>query len=287
VDDGQWVTATAESISAALKQQADAKPKEQQVLANSDNPTSTWIVKTKQGGVAILKVEYRKDILTDTSGIVEGFIVRYKLAATAQKINEEVQADEAKANRDAKAHADNQSKDAAWTQPDQPSQPSAMKPPFTDGSDRFGGSVSPVLHEKKTTEAKPKPNPSTANASSMWWGDESNGLRCRIVPVSPSMDAEQFEMSTPWTRFESPDEITFAIEIKNVSGKPIKLKDFRYETGFASETKAKLNSNHYAPHLFEFAFTDRDGQVIARSQREFTVDALAMILSDALLTNRS
>ena len=29
VDDGQWETATAESISEALKQQADAKPKEQ------------------------------------------------------------------------------------------------------------------------------------------------------------------------------------------------------------------------------------------------------------------
>jgi len=41
VDDGQWVTATAESISEALMQQADAKPKEQQVLANPDNPTST------------------------------------------------------------------------------------------------------------------------------------------------------------------------------------------------------------------------------------------------------
>jgi len=156
VYDGQCVTATAESISEALMQQADAKPKEQQVLANSDNPTSTWIVKTKQGGVAILKVEYRKDILTDTSGIVEGFIVRYKLAATAQKINEEVQADEAKANRDAKAHADNQSKDAAWTQPDQPSQPSAMKPPFTDGSDRFGGSVITRPSRKKNHRSEAK-----------------------------------------------------------------------------------------------------------------------------------
>ena len=94
VDDGQWETATAESIIAALKQQADAKPKEQQMLASPDNPTSTWIVQTKQGGVAILKVEFRKDIKTDTSGIVEGFTVRYKLATTAQEISEEVQADE-------------------------------------------------------------------------------------------------------------------------------------------------------------------------------------------------
>ena len=93
----------------------------------------------------------------------------------------------------------------------------------------------------------------------MWWGDESNGLRCRIVPVSPSMDAKQVDMSTPWTRFDLSDEVTFAIEMKNVSGKPIKLKDIRYGTGYAEETKNKLNSNHYAPHLFEFTFTDRDG----------------------------
>jgi len=98
------------------------------------------------------------------------------------------------------------------------------------------------------------------------------------------MNAGQVDMATPWTRFESPDEITFAIEIKNVSGKPIKLKDIRYGTGYAEETKNKLNSNHYAPHLFEFAFTDRDGQAIARSQREFTLDSHAMILSNALLT---
>ncbi len=117
VDDGQWESATAESISAALKQQPDTKPKEQQMLANPDNPTSTWIVQTKQGGVAILKVEFRKDIKTDTSGIVEGFIVRYKLVATAQEINAEIQADEAKANRNAKPDADSESKDAAWTQP--------------------------------------------------------------------------------------------------------------------------------------------------------------------------
>jgi len=127
-------------------------------------------------------------------------------------------------------------------------------------------------------------NAPAANANSAPWSDKSNGLQCRNVPVAPSMDAGQVDMSTPWTRFESPDEITFAIEIKNVSGKPIKLKDIRYETGFASETKAKLNSNHYAPRLFEFAFTDRNGHAIARSQREFTVDTFAMILSDALLT---
>jgi len=165
VDDGQWERETAESISAALMQQADSKPKDQQVLANPDNPTSTWIVQTNQGGVAILKVKFRKDIKTDTSGIVEGFIVRYKLATT-----------------------------------------------------------------------KHGANAPAANASSERWGDEFNGLQCRMVPVSPSMDAGQVDMATPWTRFESPDEITFAIEIKKVSGKPIKLKDIRYGTGNRSLT---------------------------------------------------
>ncbi len=54
------------------------------MLANPGNPTSTWIVQTTQGGIAILIVEFRKDIKADTSSIVEGLNVRYKLAAIAQ-----------------------------------------------------------------------------------------------------------------------------------------------------------------------------------------------------------
>ena len=109
------------------------------------------------------------------------------------------------------------------------------------------------------------------------WGDESNGLRCRILPVSPSMDAEKIVMTTPVDRFASPGEITFAVEIENVSDKPIKLKDVRRSDGTSA-------ANHYAPHLVEFLFTDPSGKPIARTQREFVLSSHAHILHNALVT---
>ena len=106
------------------------------------------------------------------------------------------------------------------------------------------------------------------------WGDESHGLRCRILPVSPSMDPEKIELTAPVDRFASPDDITFAVEIENVSGQLITLKDVLRRDG-------TLDANHYAPHLFEFLFTDPSGKPIARTQREFVLASHAHILHGA------
>ncbi|MEZ6134510.1 MAG: M56 family metallopeptidase [Pirellulaceae bacterium] len=121
----------------------------------------------------------------------------------------------------------------------------------------------------------------SANSSSDEWGEESHGLVCRIVPVDPSIDAEAVDRNAPVARFRSPDDITFVVELKNVSDQSIHLKDIRYGDAYAEETRGKLHANHYAPHLFEFTFTDGTGEAVARTQREFTLESHAMILRGA------
>lgn len=91
VDDAQWGTATSKIIIAALQGQTDADSKALQVLSSAGDPTSTWLVKTKQGGIAILNIEYRKDIHTETNGIVEGFVVRYRLVSTVRELGAEAE----------------------------------------------------------------------------------------------------------------------------------------------------------------------------------------------------
>jgi beta-lactamase regulating signal transducer with metallopeptidase domain len=115
------------------------------------------------------------------------------------------------------------------------------------------------------------------------WGEESHGLRCRIVPVSPSMDAENVDLSVPHDRFESPDDLTFAVEIKNVSDKPISIRDIRYGKDYAETIRRTTNAKHYAPHLFDFTFTDAAGKAIARTQREFVFESHSMILNGTLV----
>lgn len=85
VDDAQWGSATAKNIIATLQVQTEVDSKSHQVLSNANDPTSTWLVQTKQGGIAILSIEFRKDIQTETSGIVEGFVVRYRLVSTVRE----------------------------------------------------------------------------------------------------------------------------------------------------------------------------------------------------------
>lgn len=124
----------------------------------------------------------------------------------------------------------------------------------------------------------------TPAASIAEWGDESHGLRCRIVPVSPSMDAENVDLSVSQHRFESSDDMTFAVEIQNVGNEPIELRDIRYGEGFAEGTRRTSNANHYAPHLFDFTFTNAAGKAVARTQREFVLPSHAHILHGGLIT---
>ncbi len=84
-DDRILETATFEKVLAALKKQPEAKPNAPQVLATPDQPTATWIVQDQSRRRRDLERRiFPMDIQTETSGVVEGFIVRYKLLAATQ-----------------------------------------------------------------------------------------------------------------------------------------------------------------------------------------------------------
>ncbi|MFO0940749.1 MAG: M56 family metallopeptidase [Pirellulales bacterium] len=102
------------------------------------------------------------------------------------------------------------------------------------------------------------------------FGKESNGLQIRLIPLAPEVSDESPELQRTASSFKRSEEMTFAVQIKNVSRQPISLAGIRYGDGYAAETKGKLNTAMLAPHWFEFEFTDSEGKRMPRTpQREF------------------
>lgn len=80
VGNESWSTVSMKEIRERITKQNDSERIEPQLLSQQDEKLpSTWIVKTNQGAVAILQIEFRDDIKTELSGIVKGFVVRYRL----------------------------------------------------------------------------------------------------------------------------------------------------------------------------------------------------------------
>ncbi|MCY2963350.1 MAG: M56 family metallopeptidase, partial [Planctomycetota bacterium] len=96
------------------------------------------------------------------------------------------------------------------------------------------------------------------------WGEAVDGLACRLVPLSPSTDDESPDASQSVQQFTKGDDVTFAVELKNVSEKPITLLGVRYGESYAG-AKGKLATSFFGPHLFEFRFTDAKGKAIPRT----------------------
>ncbi len=112
------------------------------------------------------------------------------------------------------------------------------------------------------------------------WGDPVNGLACRIVPVDTTLPDGDIDLERAVTKFAQLDDLTFAVELKNVSDRTISLAGVRYGDTFPG-AKGNLNANHFAPHFFEFEFTTPDGQPVRRTPRQFHADSHAMIASGA------
>jgi len=80
VGNESWSTVSMKEIRERLTIQNDSERIEPQLLSKQgEKLPSTWIVKTNQGAKAILQIEFRDDIKTKFSGIVKGFVVRYRL----------------------------------------------------------------------------------------------------------------------------------------------------------------------------------------------------------------
>ncbi len=105
------------------------------------------------------------------------------------------------------------------------------------------------------------------------FGPEAHGLRCRLVAVSAATDDEEPDASRAVREFANTNEATFLVELKNVSDKPVTLLGVRYGDSYPTAA-GKLNTEFFAPHFFEFEFTDKDGKPLPRAKRVFERDAM-------------
>ncbi len=101
------------------------------------------------------------------------------------------------------------------------------------------------------------------------FGAESNGLRFRLIPLSPDIDDDSPDLQRVVHTFRRSSDVTFAVELKNVGSKPIVLAGIRYGEGYAEESRGKRNASMFAPHWFEFEIMDKEGKPITRPQRSY------------------
>ena len=97
------------------------------------------------------------------------------------------------------------------------------------------------------------------------WGKESGGLRIRVVPVQADANDESPDLTKKVESYARGEDLTLAVEFKNVGKKAVTLLD------------AKGNLPFLAPHLFDLEFTDKDGKPIPRSARQVLTSVVMLI----------
>lgn len=101
------------------------------------------------------------------------------------------------------------------------------------------------------------------------FGPESHGLRCRLLAVPDDVDDNHPKMAPMTQKYSHGEDMTFAVELKNVSDKPMTLVGVRHGTSMGQEVEGKLYTEFYAPQLFSFVFTRENGKPIERPLRVF------------------
>ncbi len=99
-------------------------------------------------------------------------------------------------------------------------------------------------------------------------GKESNGLQFRLIGLSSEVSDDAPDLENTTTNFKRSAEMTFGVELKNVSRESITSAGVRYGDGYGPESQGNLNTAMFAPHWFDFEFTDREGKPIPRTRRE-------------------
>jgi beta-lactamase regulating signal transducer with metallopeptidase domain len=79
------------------------------------------------------------------------------------------------------------------------------------------------------------------------FGTASNGLQFRLIALTPDVKDDAPELKNRVNSFKRSADMTFAVELKNVSREPITLAGLRYGEGYADETKGKLNTSMLGP----------------------------------------
>jgi beta-lactamase regulating signal transducer with metallopeptidase domain len=98
-------------------------------------------------------------------------------------------------------------------------------------------------------------------------GPPSDGLRFRLIAVPAATDDESPDIRQTTESFARADDVTFAVELKNVGDKPVVLLGVRYGDSYPT-AEGQLNTGFFAPHLFEIEFTDAAGTPVPRPHRE-------------------
>ncbi|HEV3025730.1 MAG TPA: M56 family metallopeptidase [Pirellulales bacterium] len=99
------------------------------------------------------------------------------------------------------------------------------------------------------------------------WGPESRGLRCRVTPIAADADDESPDLMKKIGTFLRGEDLTLAVELKNVSNKTVTLLG------------GKGNIPFLGPHLFDLEFTHKDGQPIPRAARGVLTSVVMLIES--------
>ena len=95
------------------------------------------------------------------------------------------------------------------------------------------------------------------------WGPTNHGLRARVIPVLSSMSEDAIDPVKRVTKFETPDDVAFIVELENVSGQPITLAETRYGASYG-ESKGKANSDWFGQFLFAIDYQDANGKRFER-----------------------
>jgi len=89
------------------------------------------------------------------------------------------------------------------------------------------------------------------------WGESTNGLRARAVPVMSSMSDDAIDPRRSETRFSNSDDVAFVVEIENVGDEQITLLD-------PLEVNGNRRSDFVAQFMFSIDIFDEAGNLIER-----------------------
>ncbi|HEV3117918.1 MAG TPA: RNA polymerase sigma factor, partial [Gemmataceae bacterium] len=116
------------------------------------------------------------------------------------------------------------------------------------------------------------------------WGKTSGGLRARLVAVAPSTDEQKPNPNTVAVvkQFAHADDVTFLVELQNVSDKPVSVQGTRYGDAVAPPSAGKSVSDTFAPMLFDCDFFDNNGNPLDRPARNMLDGDAMLVLSGGL-----
>lgn len=108
------------------------------------------------------------------------------------------------------------------------------------------------------------------------WGEVTNGLRARLIPVSAAMSEDAIDPSKRVARFASKDDIAFVVEVENVTKKPLKLLDTRYGPNYG-KSSGKPASDWFGQFLFAIDQFDDEGKRLPVPEFELIESGMSML----------